>query len=369
MVLHLMTEFWRRITDLWRRNVILVIALLVWSGATALQGLTQNFGGLLAVRITLGLAEAFATPPIYRCVVVVVVPNTAPSIAPSLLSIMPHACLHCSMIADYFDEKLRGTANGIFSFGIYVGNGLASLSLIFTSHLGWRTTSFIVGSVGGFMALLQILLVREPARRPRREEALPPPPKDQAALLAEEHSPSQGDVELTASPATPAPRDGEPTSGQEQRYLLEEGRPHKYSSSEAGQEEGVPSATSDGVHVPPEPVARGQRNCCKVFFGPGPQVRALWPLLCLVLPLHAYFARYLTQGASLWKVYAEIFSSPTVVLVFLASCCRYIGGFAIATYLPQFYEVCTASAAKYKLPLPTPAAVLALCSGLLWRLL
>ena len=45
-----------------RRN-ILALALLVWSGMTALCGLAQSYGQLLLARFAVGIGEAGGTPP------------------------------------------------------------------------------------------------------------------------------------------------------------------------------------------------------------------------------------------------------------------------------------------------------------------
>lgn len=41
-----------------------------------------------------------------------------------------------SLINDYFEHEMRGRANSMFAFGIYLGGGLSSLSLILNEKEG-----------------------------------------------------------------------------------------------------------------------------------------------------------------------------------------------------------------------------------------
>ena len=44
--------------------------------------------------------------------------------------------LSVSLINDYFAHEMRGRANSMFAFGIYLGGGLSSLSGILNDYLG-----------------------------------------------------------------------------------------------------------------------------------------------------------------------------------------------------------------------------------------
>ena len=101
-----------------RRNII-VVALSVWSGMTALSGLAQNFWQLLAARIGVGVGEAGCSPPAH------------------------------SMIADYFPAESRATALGIYSLGIPVGILFGFLAGGWLNEFfGWRVAFFVVGIPG-----------------------------------------------------------------------------------------------------------------------------------------------------------------------------------------------------------------------------
>ena len=73
-----------------RRNII-ATALLVWSGFTAVCGITQNFWQLFLARMGVGVGEAGGTPPA------------------------------TSMIADLFGPRERAMALGIYTTGIGFG--------------------------------------------------------------------------------------------------------------------------------------------------------------------------------------------------------------------------------------------------------
>src|SRR5581483_6806400 len=84
-----------------------------------------------------------------------------------------------SMLADYFPKDRLPAALGVFSSGIYIGNGLAllvgavvaaatSAGSVEVPLLGvlrpWQIAFIVVGAPGMVLALL-LLAVREPVRR------------------------------------------------------------------------------------------------------------------------------------------------------------------------------------------------------------
>ena len=71
-----------------------------------------------------------------------------------------------SLIAEMFPSKQRGIANGIFSWGVYLGYGFSFLFGIYLTQLdvagyGWRST-YVLAALPGFCLCLTLLLVREP---------------------------------------------------------------------------------------------------------------------------------------------------------------------------------------------------------------
>lgn len=43
-----------------------------------------------------------------------------------------------SLITEYFDHEELGRANSFFAFGVYLGVGLSSLSIILDKAMGWK---------------------------------------------------------------------------------------------------------------------------------------------------------------------------------------------------------------------------------------
>jgi len=139
------------LADRWSRVKILSIAMVVWSGMTALCGLAQNFWMLLLARIGVGVGEAGASPPSH------------------------------SLISDYFPIEKRATALSIYALGIpfgsMVGNFVGGWG---AEALGWRQTFVLVGVPGVLVALFIWLTLREPPRG--MADARPEGPvRDQAA--------------------------------------------------------------------------------------------------------------------------------------------------------------------------------------------
>lgn len=123
------------LADRWSRVKVLAISMIIWSAMTAACGLANNFMMLLLARIGVGVGEAGASPPSH------------------------------SLISDYFPVEKRATALSIYALGIpfgsMVGNFVGGWG---AAELGWRTTFFLVGLPGIFVAVLILLTLREPPR-------------------------------------------------------------------------------------------------------------------------------------------------------------------------------------------------------------
>lgn len=132
-----------------RRNRvwIMTIALTLWSGATAVCGLAQNFWQLFLARLSVGVGEAGGVAPAY------------------------------SLISDYFPSHQRARALSIYSFGIPIGGALGIvMGGVLTSLMGWRAAFIIVGLCGVALAPLFRLTVREPDRGRYDGESVSLPP-------------------------------------------------------------------------------------------------------------------------------------------------------------------------------------------------
>jgi predicted MFS family arabinose efflux permease len=117
-----------------RRN-ILALALAVWSGITALCGLTHSYAQLLLARFGVGIGEAGGTPP------------------------------STSILADKFPPARRPMALTIFALGACLGAWLgSSVAGEAAERGGWRTAFLVLGFPGLLVALIVWLTVREPCR-------------------------------------------------------------------------------------------------------------------------------------------------------------------------------------------------------------
>lgn len=117
------------------RTWIITIALVLWSGFTALCGLATGFWQLFLCRVGVGVGEAGGVAPAY------------------------------SLIADYFPSAQRGRALAIYSLGIPVGSAAGVLlGGWIASTVDWRSAFLAVGLAGIVIAPLFRLVVREPVR-------------------------------------------------------------------------------------------------------------------------------------------------------------------------------------------------------------
>lgn len=139
------------IADRYNRRNLAAAGIAFWCLMTVLSGLATSFGLLALCRFGIGFGEAALTPAA------------------------------TSIIGDIFPRRRVSSAVGVFNLGIYSGMGLSYL--IGGALLGWagaHTGSFIgggwqtwqivfmaVGAPGFPVALLLLVLVREPARRGR----------------------------------------------------------------------------------------------------------------------------------------------------------------------------------------------------------
>lgn len=136
-----------RLADGWNRTRLLAIGIGLWSVMTALSGFARNAATLTVARIGVGVGEATASPCAY------------------------------SLISDMFPRRVRGTALGIYSAGLFTGSGLSLLigGLVVEAWnkaypvdaplglAGWQAAFLAVGLPGLAMALW-VASLREPVR-------------------------------------------------------------------------------------------------------------------------------------------------------------------------------------------------------------
>lgn len=123
------------LADRYRRVPIMATACAVWSLFTVACGLAQTFVQLVVARVLVGAGEAGGSPPAF------------------------------SLISDYFPPRARGLGMAIYSLGVPVGSALgAALGAWVAARHGWRMAFVAVGAPGVVLALLMLLVVREPVR-------------------------------------------------------------------------------------------------------------------------------------------------------------------------------------------------------------
>lgn len=124
-----------RIADSTSRKGVTAVALALWSGFTALCGLSTNYLTLLLARMGVGLGEAGGSPPAH------------------------------AMISDLYEKEKRGRALAIYSAGLYAGTLLGYyLGGVLSDAMSWRHAFFVVGIPGLIFAVIVWTTVREPIR-------------------------------------------------------------------------------------------------------------------------------------------------------------------------------------------------------------
>lgn len=123
------------LADRANRAWIIAAACAIWSVFTALCGTAQNFGQILLYRMGVGFGEAGGSPPSY------------------------------SLISDYFPPEKRGTGLAIYSLGVPLGSMIGAFAGgKIAVAFGWRNAFIAVAAPGLVLAVLMLLLVREPKR-------------------------------------------------------------------------------------------------------------------------------------------------------------------------------------------------------------
>jgi MFS family permease len=123
-----------RLGDRGSRTRPIAIGVFLWSLATALSGLAQDYTQLLAGRAAVGIGEAAYV-----------------AIAPALLS-------------DFYAESQRGRVLSILNMAIPVGAALGYVvGGLVGQHYGWRAAFFVAGAPGMLLAAL-VLGLPDPPR-------------------------------------------------------------------------------------------------------------------------------------------------------------------------------------------------------------
>lgn len=114
---------------------LISIALVTWSGMTAVCGIAQNYFQLLLARVGVGVGEAGCSPAAH------------------------------SLISDIVPAKERPSAMAFYALGIPIGSLLGHvIGGPVADVFGWRMTFLIVGLPGILLAVVISMLVRDPRR-------------------------------------------------------------------------------------------------------------------------------------------------------------------------------------------------------------
>ena len=127
------------LADRYSRVNIVSIAVITWSGFTALTGMANSFLTIGLARMGVGVGEAGGSPPSH------------------------------SIISDMYPKEERAGALAIYSLGIPLGLGFAYLMTGFLlgnpdNGMNWRTLLLILGVAGIVLGIVFRLIVREPKR-------------------------------------------------------------------------------------------------------------------------------------------------------------------------------------------------------------
>jgi MFS family permease len=124
-----------RLAERYSRVNIIAIAVVVWSGFTALCGTANSFAQLALYRFGVGVGEAGCSPPAH------------------------------SLISDYFEPRKRASALAVYSFGIPLGTMFGAVAGGWLAQtFSWRVAFLLVGLPGIVIALAIKLLMKEPPR-------------------------------------------------------------------------------------------------------------------------------------------------------------------------------------------------------------
>lgn len=124
-----------RLAERANRVNIIAVAIVVWSGFTALCGTATSYVQLLLYRVGVGVGEAGLSPPAH------------------------------SLISDYFEPKKRASALSVYAFGIPLGTMFGAMAGGWIAeNLSWQAAFMMVGLPGVFVAIAIKLVVKEPPR-------------------------------------------------------------------------------------------------------------------------------------------------------------------------------------------------------------
>jgi len=125
---------WGYLYDRYSRAKLLALASLIWGSTTWLSSIVKTYPGFLATRASTGIDDS-SYPGLY------------------------------SLIADYFEPRIRGKIYGILQLTQPIGYLVGMiLALMLAPVIGWRNVFIITGSMGIVLAILIFFGVKEMPR-------------------------------------------------------------------------------------------------------------------------------------------------------------------------------------------------------------
>jgi len=130
------------------RKTLILGGLIFWSVITVGTALSRTYWHLVLVRALEGLGEAFYFPA------------------------------SMSMLSDYHGRGTRSRAMSLHQSSVYAGTiAGGTLAGWMGQTLGWRSSFYLLGTLGTLLGFVLILFLREPARGQSDEERVDLPPK------------------------------------------------------------------------------------------------------------------------------------------------------------------------------------------------
>jgi predicted MFS family arabinose efflux permease len=116
-------------SDRYNRKTLTVLSAISWSVATAGTALSHSYEQVVLCRVAMGLACAVSTPVAY------------------------------TLLRDAVPRERQALASSLYGTGASLATGLASLSILIDSAVGWRRTLEIIAVFGFASAGLSVLLL------------------------------------------------------------------------------------------------------------------------------------------------------------------------------------------------------------------
>lgn len=130
----IMYPIWGYLYDRYARSKLLAVASFIWGSTTWISAIAPTYGAFVATRATTGIDDS-SYPGLY------------------------------SLIADYFEPRIRGRVYGLLQIAQPFGYMLGMLlGLFLGSSLGWRGIYYLTGGLGMLLAGIIWFGVREAPR-------------------------------------------------------------------------------------------------------------------------------------------------------------------------------------------------------------